>query len=167
MILAIDVYYFDLKAKVVGLIFEKWDDAIAKEIVFTYVDEIEKYESGNFYKRELPCIIKLLGLVDLPKIEFIIIDGYIYINDEGGLGLGGHLFEKLNENIPIIGVAKTSFFSVKKSAVKNYRGKSKNPLYISAIGIDISTAARFINNMHGAYRIPTLLKLLDQETKKI
>lgn len=167
MLLAIDVYYFDGKAKVVGILFEKWNDYIAKEIVITYLDKINEYEPGNFYKRELPCIIQLLQSIDLSKIEAIIIDGYVFIDNFGGKGLGAHLFEKLKENTPVIGVAKTSFFDVKKSILEVFRGKSKNPLYISSIGIDNSTAADYINKMHGEYRIPTLLKFLDKETRKI
>ncbi len=167
MLLAIDVYYFDGKAKVVGILFEKWNDCIAKEIIITYLDKINEYEPGNFCKRELPCIIQLLKSIDLSKIEAVIIDGYVFIDDEGEKGLGAHLFEKMHGRIPVIGVAKTSFFDVKKSIREVFRGKSKNPLYISSIGIDISKTENFFYKMHGEYRIPTLLKLLDKETKKI
>jgi deoxyribonuclease V len=41
------------------------------------------------------------------------------------------------------------------------RGKSKQPLYISAVGLSISQAAEHVHSMHGPYRIPTLLKRVD------
>ena len=42
------------------------------------------------------------------------------------------------------------------------RGKSQTPLFITAAGIDVHTAASFIQSMHGKFRIPTLLKQVDQ-----
>jgi len=45
---------------------------------------------------------------------------------------------------------------------KIFRGKSTNPLYITSEGIELEIAADLILNMHGIYRIPTLLKKVDQ-----
>jgi deoxyribonuclease V len=42
------------------------------------------------------------------------------------------------------------------------RGHSRRPLYVSAAGIDAETAARYIQDMHGTYRLPTLLRRVDQ-----
>lgn len=165
MILAIDVYYFENKAKSVGLIFNDWNDDQAKETVFTYVENVEEYESGAFYKRELPCILQLLEKIDLTTIQIIIIDGYVYLNDDKKLGMGGYLYESLEHQIPIIGVAKHPFHNNKKNVREVYRGESKNPLYVSAVGIDIIEAAEQIQHMSGTFRVPKLLKLLDQETK--
>jgi deoxyribonuclease V len=47
------------------------------------------------------------------------------------------------------------------------RGKSKNPLYVTAVGIDQRLAASYIARMHGKYRIPTLLKTADRISKGI
>ena len=96
----------------------------------------------------------------------IIIDGYVYLDDFNKLGLGGHLYKSINEKIPIIGVAKTNFATNKLNKVELLRGKSKNPLYITSIGIDINTAKEYISKMFGEYRIPKLLKELDQLTKE-
>lgn len=60
MILAVDVHYKDQKALVAGVLFENWDDDYPCEIFMSTVSNIEKYEPGQFYKRELPCILKLL-----------------------------------------------------------------------------------------------------------
>jgi len=45
---------------------------------------------------------------------------------------------------------------------KIYRGQSTNPLYITSEGIELEKSADLILNMHGDYRIPTLLKKVDQ-----
>ncbi len=167
MTLAIDVYYYNTKAKAVGVIFEKWNDSQPKEIKDVYLSDIQQYESGNFYKRELPCIISLLQKIDLSKIETIIVDSFVYLDDNKKLGLGGHLYEYLEGNVPIIGVAKNSFHLNKDNVVKIYRGDSKKPLYISSIGQDLELSAELVRNMHGNYRFPALLKILDQETRNI
>lgn len=46
-----------------------------------------------------------------------------------------------------------------------FRGTSSKPLFITSAGIDLRDAAEHIEKMHGMYRMPTLLKLLDTYTK--
>ena len=53
MKLAVDAYYVGNKAKVVGVLFENFSDEKPLKII---VDGVAPYESGSFYKRELPCI---------------------------------------------------------------------------------------------------------------
>ena len=38
------------------------------------------------------------------------------------------------------------------------RGRSRCPLYVTAVGMDLAEAAGHIQAMHGPYWIPTLLK---------
>jgi len=66
----------------------------------------------------------------------------------------------------VIGVAKTSFHNNNENVMELRRGESSNPLYISAIGIDLNEATERIRNMKGEFRIPTILKNLDQITKQ-
>lgn len=166
MILAIDVFYNENNtAKIVGILFEKWEDQSPKETVIEYLDDIAPYEPGSFYKRELPCILKLLSSIDPNILQTIIIDGYVYLNDDNKYGLGAYLYDSLEQKTPIIGVAKTPFHDNKKNVVEVFRGASKNPLYISAIGMDVNLASEFVIKMHGDFRFPSLLKTLDQETK--
>ncbi|MEP2277901.1 MAG: endonuclease V, partial [Maribacter sp.] len=73
---------------------------------------------------------------------------------------------KLDKKIPIIGVAKTGFHSNKLNTKALLRGESKNPLYISAIGVELNLAYENIKSMHGKYRMPTLLQLMDSKTKE-
>lgn len=166
MIIAFDVQYADNQAKAVAITFQNWEDAAPNETIIKYVDGIADYEPGAFYKRELPCILSILKDIDLATIDLIIIDGYVLLDDFGKLGLGGHLYEISSIKIPIIGVAKTKFLQNSQNAIEVFRGKSKNPLFVSAIGIDLETAADAVRKMHGEFRFPTLLKLLDDVTKE-
>lgn len=165
MIIAFDTYYFDNKAKTIGVSFNSWEDENPKKIYSETIEGIADYVPGSFYKRELPCILSILKNINLDEIKLIIVDSYVILDDNGKLGLGGHLFEKLNKEIPIIGVAKTGFHSNKLNTKALLRGESKKPLYISAIGIELNIAYENIKSMHGKYRMPTLLQLMDSKTK--
>lgn len=165
MILIIDLYYKENGfAKAVGVLCE-WKDQEAREIIIEQIENVEPYVPGKFYKRELPGALKIIEKVALESIESIIIDGHVYIDNDKNYGLGGYLWEELKQKIPVIGVAKRGFFSNKETVVEVTRGKSKNPLYVSSIGIDKNVAAKKIQNMKGDYRIPTLLKLVDTLTR--
>jgi exodeoxyribonuclease-5/deoxyribonuclease V len=166
MKLAVDVYYFDSKGKVVGIEFIHWSDEQPVQTHIAMVDRVEDYTPGEFYKRELPCITKLLEKVKLENMEVIIVDGYVVLDDDGTYGLGGHLYEMLERRIPVIGVAKRSFKGSSKYVRVLYRGKSVHPLYITAIGMDVEAALSSIQAMHGQSRIPALLKYLDRKTRE-
>lgn len=164
MILAIDVHYRQDFAKAVGVLFN-WDDEQPQEIINTIIENAEEYIPGQFYKRELPSILKIIEKVNSSTLDVIIIDGHVYIDDQENYGLGAHLYYNLNEKIPVIGVAKTSFHTNHKTIGIIYRGESRKPLYVSTIGIDKSFAIEQIRNMKGKYRIPSILKQLDTITK--
>ncbi len=166
MILLFDTYYFENNAKTVCLSFEDWDKEDNLEIYSETISGIEEYVSGEFYKRELPCILSLLSKIDIQKVSLIIIDGFVFLNDENKFGLGAYLYHSLNKIIPVIGVAKRDFAIIEKNRKKLYRGESKNPLFISSIGIELESAAQKIGNMKGEYRIPTLLKEVDKLTRE-
>ena len=166
MIVAIDVYYREDEANAAAICFKDWE---SEEIIATescIVKNLFPYVSGQFYKRELPCILYVLELCRQEVIEAIIIDGYVVLDNEGKLGLGGYLYQTLEERIPIIGVAKRAFIKNIDQLIKLERGKSRNPLFITSLGMDLQEAATKIENMKGEYRIPTLLKLVDQESRK-
>jgi deoxyribonuclease V len=166
MIIAFDVQYADNQAKAVAIAFQNWEDAAPNETIIKHVDGIAEYEPGAFYKRELPCILSILQDIDLTTIDLIVVDGYVLLDDFGKLGLGGHLYEALVVKIPIIGVAKTKFLQNSQNAIEVFRGKSQKPLFVSAVGIHLEMAAEAVQKMHGNFRFPTLLKLLDDVTKE-
>lgn len=165
MILAVDVHYKTDYAKAVAVLFEP-ADTVARRIITERIEHVEDYEPGQFYKRELPCILKITGKIDLNSLSMIIVDGHVYTNNKGGLGLGGKLWQALHQKIPVIGVAKTPFLSNKKTILQVLRGQSNNPLYVSAIGMDLNEAAVLVKNMKGDFRIPDILKALDKLTKE-
>ncbi|NDV78400.1 endonuclease V [Dysgonomonas sp. 511] len=167
MILAFDTYYFDNKAKTVCLAFQNWDEKDKFDVFSETIDNVNDYIPGEFYKRELPCILSLLHKINAAdvNIDTIIVDGFIYLDDNNKWGLGGYLHEALNGEIPIIGVAKSNFATIVHNKRELLRGESKRPLYITSIGINLDIATEKIKSMDGKYRMPTLLKELDRLTK--
>lgn len=165
MIIAIDVYYRENFAKAVAIEFETWQDEKASKVYEVQINKAAEYIPGQFYKRELPCILKVLEKTSLESTDVIVVDGYVTLSNEGKFGLGMYLYEALNQKIPIIGVAKKSFKDNEQQVRKVLRGESKNPLYVTSVGFDLDKAAKLIEQMKGEYRIPTLLKILDQHTK--
>ena len=165
MKLIIDVAYQNNEAKVVGGFFEDWSDDVMLKQSSKIVENVQDYVSGEFYKRELPCILEFLKDVPLDEIELLIINGFIYLDDERKYGLGAYLYDSLDKKIPIIGAAKSRFYSNTKYVEEVFRGESKKPLYVSAIGIELPEAALLIANMYGKYRLPNLIKEVDTETK--
>ena len=93
------------------------------------------------------------------------LDGFIFLDNENKKGLGAYLYESLNNMLPIIGAAKSKFYNNTKNTIELVRGQSKNPIYISAIGIELDEAAKLINNMYGEFRLPNLIKQVDTETR--
>lgn len=164
MILAVDVYYTENRAKVVGALFD-WEDYEPQQIIVDYINEVSAYHSGQFYKRELPCILKLLEVVDLNQLQAIIIDGHCFINNNRAFGLGAYLWESLNGKVPVIGVAKNMFHNTEEVSFPIYRGESKKPLFVSSIGYDINKAKNKIGSMKGKFRMPNILKLVDQQSR--
>lgn len=167
MILAFDTYYFQDKAKTVCIAFGDWSDDLRYNVYTEIKEGVEDYQPGEFYKRELPCILSLLEKVEVQDIEAIIVDGFVYLDDDNKLGLGGYLYKALNEKIPVIGVAKSNFATIVENKRALYRGDSQKPLYITSIGIDLDIATDRIASMAGKYRMPTLLKELDRLTRVI
>ncbi len=166
MILAFDTYYFDDKAKTVCISFKNWPDS---EIIKSYSETIHNdvpYKSGEFYKRELPCILSLFEKMEINLIEAILVDGFVFLDDYGKLGLGGRLYESLNKKIPVIGIAKSHFATMHQSEKELIRGWSEKPLYITSAGIGLEKAAKLIHSMYGGNRIPSLLKRLDRLTRE-
>jgi deoxyribonuclease V len=158
MLACVDVDYRDDEAVAACVLFRGWADEYSAEEMVERIRDVEPYQSGQFYKRELPCILAVLEKVDEP-LDAVVIDGYVWLRDESAPGLGAHLYEALNRRIPVIGVAKSSFMNA--AAIPVTRGISRRPLYITAAGIDVHAAARHISEMHGQHRIPTLLKRVD------
>ncbi|WP_299519821.1 endonuclease V [Winogradskyella sp.] len=164
MLIAIDVYYKATYAKAVGVLFD-WADDTSQQIIADTINGVADYEPGQFYKRELPCILQLLQQLDINNLEAIIVDGHVYVDNNKTFGLGGHLWQALDQKVPVIGIAKKAFHNTEQVSSPIYRGKSQNPLYVSCVGISEQEVLTKVQLLHGPYRIPAMLKLLDQQTK--
>ena len=160
MILAVDAQYAgegQTTGMMAGVSCVSWTDKTVKEAHAFEVSNVAPYEPGAFYKRELPCIMSLLGRLKTQP-DIIIVAGYVDTSPTHP-GLGRHLFDALDGKVIVVGVAKTPFYGA--AHVEVIRGDSKKPLYVTAAGMDPQEAAGFIKQMSGKYRIPDLLKTVD------
>lgn len=159
MIAAVDVDYRASGAVAACVLFRAWDDAVSTSETVIPIASVEPYEPGQFYRRELPCLLAVLKAAGSPDI--VIVDGYVWLADERDPGLGAHLHQSLGGRTAVVGVAKTRFATA--GAVREIlRGTSRHPLYVTAAGMDVDEAASHIRAMHGPHRTPTLLKRVDQ-----
>lgn len=157
MIVALDVDYRDTRAVAAGVVAHGWADEKPTRVIIEHVSPIEDYEPGEFYRRELPCLLRVLGQLQ-PVPEVIVVDGYAWLGTKPGLG--ARLHEALGSKIPVVGVAKTHFHGA-DGAIEVRRGESARPLYVTAAGMEAKVAADLVRGMHGPFRIPTLLKEVD------
>ncbi len=141
-----------------AILFNDWTDNSAARAITLPIADVLEYEAGAFYKRELPCLQGILGTISEP-LEYILVDGFVYLDSSLKHGLGARLYMALEEKIPVIGIAKTDFTGA--PSIPILRGNSKQALFVSSIGCDTSQAAIWVQQMYGAHRIPTLLKAVD------
>jgi deoxyribonuclease V len=160
MIACTDVHYRPTHATAACLLFRDWADDRACLESTERIDERASYQPGRFYRRELPALVSVLG--QLPeRPDVIIVDGYVWLGQDSDPGLGAYLYEALSGAAAVIGIAKTRF--KEGPAVRAVRrGISARPLYVSAAGMELNEAAERLVQMHGAFRIPTLLKKVDR-----
>ena len=160
MILAVDVQYSNNNAVAGGVVFEHWQDERPQKEFISLIKGVEGYKPGKFFKRELPCILKLIAEYQL-RPGCIVIDGFVFLDGISEAGLGKYLYDALEGNVIVIGVAKNRYKNI-DSKYEIYRGISRKPLYVTVIGIDIEQAKRNILAMHGKFRLPTMIKRVDQ-----
>lgn len=159
MLLAVDVKYREEIAIAAGVVFSGWGDETPERELVACLPTPDQYHPGQFYKRELPCILKLLKENNLHP-DIIIIDGFVYLDGDSSPGLGKYLYDALHGEAAVIGVAKSPFKGI-PPLYQLFRGGSSRPLYITAEGIHIDLAKHFIRDMHGKHRLPTILKKVD------
>jgi deoxyribonuclease V len=157
----LDVTYLSDVVGVACLLADTWTTATpAKEISRCRACSPAEYVPGEFYKRELPFLLALIN--DLaPRPSMLVIDGYVWLAATHAPGLGARLFETLNAAMPIVGIAKTRYRDDTWSE-RVYRGRSRRPLYVTAVGVEAAKAATLVAGMHGRHRIPTLLRRVDR-----
>jgi len=162
MLACVDVHYRGDEGPAVAscVVYEDWTSAESHEERVTVVPRVAPYAPGRFYERGLPCIVQVLDEVKAP-LDAIVVDGHVWLDDEGTLGLGAHLHRALEERIPVIGIAKNPFGDFRGQR-RVLRGRSDRPLFATAAGMDVDIAAERVRVMHGAHRISSLLARADQ-----
>ena len=159
VILATDVHYEGESARAAGVLFSAFTDS---EPLHTEVREqtgFGEYAAGEFFRRELPCILPLITEIhERVGLSAIVVDGYVDLGPSHP-GLGRYVFDALGGTVRIIGVAKSDYRGAPSRSL--YRGESKRALYITCTG-DVDEATREIASMSGAFRLPALLKHVDQ-----
>lgn len=161
MIACLDVDYRLNKGVAACLVANDWHNSQAVNVYATTIHDILPYEPGAFYKRELPCLLQVLGLVQ-EALDFIVVDSYVWLDQAlSHRGMGAHLYYALHGRVPVIGVAKTHYEGTDEVAIEVFRGDSRSPLYVTAIGVETAWAAEKVRIMHGNFRLPTLLKEVD------
>jgi deoxyribonuclease V len=164
MIACIDVDYDEsearkTRARAACVVFSSWTAATPSAEHLRELDAVPDYVPGRFFERELPCALAVLERITQP-VDLVIVDGYVVLDPSGKLGLGGHLYEALECQVPVIGVAKTRFAGA--PAIEVCRGDSARPLFVTALGVAPETAADHVRRMHGKFRLPTMLKRVDR-----
>ena len=160
-----DVDYRDTGARAAVLLADAWTSA-APSASHSLDLSVAAYEPGQFYKRELPCLLALLQRLPLPlgALQALVIDGHVWLDAQGRPGLGAHLHQAVGGALPVVGVGKTAFGPLTGTAAvaEVRRGTSQRPLYVSSVGMDLSQAAAQVAGMHGEHRVPSLLSAVDQ-----
>ena len=160
MFVAVDVDYGPADAHAAAVLFADWADSNASATTTALIADVEPYVPGSFYRRELPCLLDILQPL-AGRFHTVVVDGHVWLGPgHTRPGLGAYLYDALARAIPVIGVAKNHFAG--NQAIEVYRGQSRRPLYVTAVGTAQAAAATAVGAMHGAHRIPTLLKQVDR-----
>lgn len=159
----VDVDYKVTGARAACVLTESWEAETPYATFVREISAVAPYEPGKFYRRELPCIVSVLRL--LPALpETVVVDGYVWLASVDRPGLGACLYEALGQGTTVVGIAKTAFQGIESSpvVVRVLRGMSRNPLFVTAVGIEPEYAAQYVRRMAGKYRIPEILRMADR-----
>ena len=161
MLVAVDVHYEDRAVVTACVGFASWQaPTTALEWVHRDASAPAPYEPGQFYKRELPHVLRAIAEIGgRHPLDAVVVDAHVWL-DAGKPGLGGHLHAALGGGIAVVGVAKTAYKGGVALAIT--RGQSRSPLFVTAAGVPAARAAELVRTMHGPFRLPDLLKRVDQ-----
>lgn len=162
--LILDVFYQETEsqatAKVSAIRFTGIEKVEMLSEHITVVNDVAPYQSGQFYKREMPCLLALIKKIYEP-FDIIIIDGYVFLDGINTAGLGKYLYDNLSDKKPVIGIAKNQFCDISDDYAL-WRGISKHPLYVTSIGVDIIEAKSLVAGLEGKHRLPNIVNQVDR-----
>ncbi|HET6953384.1 MAG TPA: endonuclease V [Acidimicrobiales bacterium] len=159
----VDVHYAGRGGRAACVVARGWADAVPIEVREHVTAEVADYVPGRFYERELPPVLGVLERLST-AVRAIVVDGYVVLDEDGTPGLGAHLHRHFDGRYTVIGVAKRRYRS-STVAVPVRRGRSRQPLFVTALGLPHEVAAALVAGMHGEHRIPTLLALADRRAR--
>lgn len=180
MILITDVFYNENEnaAHIGAITIEDWTSTtIAKQWEIDKKGIDCEYIPGQFYKREMPCLIELWNTIsdeDKKNIDTIIVDGFYDIWD-GRPGLGHHFHDWLIDNgydVEVVGIAKNPCRETNEFTLPVYRteasktSKWRNALWVNGSNMEHNYQEKVLK-MDGKYRIPTMIKHVDKLSRKI
>ncbi|WP_428267539.1 endonuclease V [Haliangium sp.] len=154
----LDTDYRDDGAQSACIVIDGWASPHSIERRVAWIADVAEYVPGQFYRRELPCLLAVLREVRSP-LDVIVVDGYVWLGERAGLG--AHLYDALHRTTPVVGVAKNAYAGA-TTARAILRGESARPLYVTAAGMDVDDAATAVRGMHGDHRLPTMLLATDR-----
>jgi deoxyribonuclease V len=164
LIVCVDVDYRADAVVAAAIAIPTWDTAAPAVLrVVRTPGAAPAYESGSFWKRELPYSLAALAAVEAAGValDVVVVDGYVWLGP-GAPGLGARLRAALAGNPAVVGVAKTPFRTAASVAREVLRGASTTPLFVTSDGIEPARAAAHVKAMHGAHRVPTILRAVDR-----
>ena len=164
-VLAMDVAYGDTgEAYAAGVGFDGFDAQTSRWKGGVLLPTTAPYEPGAFYRRELPCLLAVIQTARAAGFspDVLLVDGYASFGIPGRMALGDHLARETG--LSIIGVAKTAFLGACHREV--LRGESAQPLYVTAVGMDLDRAVEAVRAMHGPHRLPEMLSRVDGAARR-
>jgi deoxyribonuclease V len=159
MFVAVDVHYQSDLTRAAAVAFAAWTDVAATREIVLELPPAAPYVPGEFYRRELPALLAVLA--PLRETRLVIVDGFVWLDAPGKPGLGAHLHAALGGQVAVVGVAKTRYRGA-HDVIEVLRGQSASPLHVGAIGLPVQDAADGVRGMAGEFRVPTLLRRVDQ-----
>jgi deoxyribonuclease V len=158
-VVLLDVHYAGAGARAAAVVASSWTDPAPIAEYTVNVAAAGAYQPGEFFRRELPCLMEVLAAVR-EQAGVIVVDGYVELDAQGAPGLGAHLYERMGGRCPVVGVAKTAYRGG-DFAAPVLRGASQRPLFVTARGVTKADAAGLVRSMHGEHRVPTLIRFVD------
>ena len=166
MIGILDVHYSDRFAAGAMVLAADFDSSVPLGTVVDVSVCTAPYKSGEFYRRELPVLTRLLR-AHVPGLSCVIVDCYVDLGTDGP-GLGQRLYDLFDGKLMVIGVAKKLYRTADPVRVRRKNeGRPTKPLFVTSAGLAVDLAAYFVAHMHGPYRVPTIIKHADMLCRRI
>jgi deoxyribonuclease V len=159
----LDVGYTGAQARAACVLADSGESEVPDSTYLQDIDAVEPYDPGNFFRRELPRLLSVLRV--LPSLpEVAVVDGYVCLSPARRPGLGAHLYDALGRRVPVVGIAKTAFVGARScnAVAQVIRGRSRQPLFVTAAGMELADAERGVRRMAGKHRIPEMMRIVDR-----